>query len=273
MTPKVDFNLPPADALKFFRAKGLQPSYAWQDMMHEEHDRAFTVAKMMDIDLLKDVRDYVDYAIREGLTTQEFIDGLKPELQRRGWWGAQMMIDPLTQEQRSAQLGSARRLKIIYETNQRTAYAAGQWERIERVKQAMPYVMYTAVLDGRTRPAHAAWNGTVLRADDPWWHTHTPPNGWNCRCSVIQLSERMMGRMGKQAADKAPDSPTREWTNPRTGEVMQVPVGVDPGFGYAFGASNRAEAARATLREKAATLPDDMKAAALDAANRPRESP
>jgi SPP1 gp7 family putative phage head morphogenesis protein len=272
MTTQVDFKQPPAEALKFFRQKGLLPSFAHQDVINQEHDRGFTVAKMTDIDLLKDVRDYVDYAIREGLTTKDFIDGLRPELERRGWWGVQLMVDPLTQEQKQVQLGSARRLKVIYETNQRTAYAAGQWERIERTKAAMPYIMYTAVLDGRVRPAHAAWNGKVLRADDPWWQTHTPPNGWNCRCSVVQLSERMMKRTGKDAPDEAPPVEMRDWTNPRTGEVMQVPAGVDPGFGYAFGASNRAEEARALLREKAAQLPDDMRKAALAIANRPTDA-
>lgn len=111
--------------------------------------------------------------------------------------------------------------------------AAGHWSRIEENARTAPYVMYSAVLDGRTRPAHRAWHGKVLRHDDPWWQTHTPPNGWNCRCTVIQLSERDLARLGKAGSDEAPPSPTRAWTNLRTGEVHQVPADVDPGFGYA----------------------------------------
>lgn len=271
MATAVDFNLAPAEALKFFRAKGLRTSFAWQDMLHDEHDRAFTVAKMMDLDLLADVRDYVDNAIREGKTVQEFIDGLKPELQRRGWWGRKEMTDPDTGETKEVQLGSSRRLRVIYDTNLRTAYSAGQWERIERTKARRPYVMYSAILDGRTRAQHAAWDGKVLRADDPWWQTHTPPNGWNCRCSVIQLSDRDLRGMGKSGADKAPPSPMRDWTNPRSGEVIKVPVGVDPGWGYAPGASRRSAEARNLLREKIADAPPDLGAAAMPFVTRPRD--
>ena len=85
----------------------------------------------------------------------------------------------------------------------------------------------------------------------------------NCRCTVIQLSERDLAKVGKQGPDEAPPSPTREWVNPRTGEVLDVPVGVDPGFGYAPGASRRAEAL-ALAREKAAAAPAEFRQPFLD---------
>lgn len=174
------FNLAPEKAVEFFRPKGLATSFAWQDMLHEEHDHYFTIAKMLDLDLLGDMKKYVDRAISEGWTRTQFVERLIPDLMVRGWWGRQEMIDPATGETVEAQLGSVRRLKTIYDTNLRTSYAAGHWERIETNKRTAPYVMYSAILDGRTRAAHAAWNGKILRHDDPWWKSHTPPNGWNC---------------------------------------------------------------------------------------------
>lgn len=232
MTVAIDFTLAPADAIDFFRGKGLQPTYAWQDMMREEHDAAFTVAKMVDVDLLEDVRGAVDKALSEGRTLRQFRDELEPELMRRGWWGRAEMIDPRTGERETVQLGSPRRLRTIFQTNVKTAYAAGQWQRIQDVAERRPYLMYDAVLDERTRPEHAEWDGTVLPADDPWWESHYPPNGWGCRCSVVQLDAAQLRRMGKSGPDERPPGTTRRETNPRTGEVRDVPTGIDEGWDY-----------------------------------------
>jgi uncharacterized protein with gpF-like domain len=102
--------------------------------------------------------------------------------------------------------------------------------------------MYDAVDDNRTRAEHKAWDGIVLRVDDPWWDTHRPPNDFGCRCSVIQLTAEEAERMGKKPKEDRPSKPagarpahegeTREYENPRTGEVMQVPRGVGPGWAY-----------------------------------------
>lgn len=251
--------LEPQRALEFFRKKGLRASFAWQDVMHAEHDANFVVAKMMDLDLLADVRDAVDRALTQGKTFQQFREELEPELVRRGWWGRAEMADPATGEVRDVQLGSPRRLRTIYDTNLRTSYAAGHWAKIQEGKSSAPYLMYDAVDDNRTRPEHAAWDGKVLPADDPWWKTHYPPNGWNCRCTVVQLSRDQVRRLGLEVADEAPPSPEREWINPRSGEVEQVPVGVDPGWAYTPG-STRTELVRESAQAKARTLPPELAA-------------
>lgn len=250
--------------MEYFRRKGLQTTFDWRDMWQQEHDAAFSVAKMMDLDLLRDVRTAVDKAIATGESFQTFRDGLEPTLVKSGWWGRAEMKDPLTGEVRNVQLGSPRRLRTIFNTNLQTAYAAGHWEQIEATKAEAPYLMYDAVDDGRTRPEHKAWDGTVLPVDDPWWKTHYPPNGFNCRCSVIQLSAAQVRSMGLEVASEPPPSPTREYTNPRTGEVSEVPKGIDPGWAYAPGTS-RAGSAVQRLVEKAAEAPPQMGARAMKA--------
>ena len=237
------FDLAPREALAFFRAKGFKLGFAWQDVWHEEHDAAFTVAKMMDVDLLRDVRAAVDRAIAEGTTLAQFKKELEPTLQDAGWWGKRAVVDPGTGETVLAQLGSPRRLRTIFRVNLQTAYAAGNWEQIQDTKADAPYLMYDAIDDNRTRPEHRAWDGTVLRADDGWWATHMPPNGWNCRCSVIQLSRDQLAAMGK-TVEAAPPVAEREYENPRTGEVSRVPVGIDPGFAYNPGESRTARLQR-----------------------------
>lgn len=237
MTIEARFDLPPEKALKFFRAKGFITSFAWQDVWQQENDAAFTVAKMMDVDLLRDVRKAVDRALAEGLTFEQFREQLEPALVDAGWWGKKEMTDPDTGETKAVQLGSPRRLRTIFRVNLQTAYQAGHWQQIQDTKDEAPYLMYDAVDDGRTRAEHREWDGKVLPADDPWWQTHMPPNGWNCRCGVIQLSAEQVRAMGKEVERRAPEGGAYQYTNPRTGEITNVPKGVDPGWAYNPGAS------------------------------------
>lgn len=170
--------VPPEEAIRFFAAKGRRATFDWPEMLHEEHAADFTVAKMGELDLLDATHRAVRDALAKGRTFEQFRQELEPTLRAAGWWGRQERTDPLTGERRMVQLGSTRRLQIIYDTNLRTAYAAGQWERIERVKAARPWLRYVAVLDARTRPLHRAWHGTILPVDHPWWRTHYPPPQW-----------------------------------------------------------------------------------------------
>lgn len=223
--------LPPEEAIESFRRKGYQIGFDWRDVWQEEHQRSFTVAKAMRTDLLQDIRAAVDEAIAEGTTLAQFRERLTPVLQERGWWGRQAMVDPLTGETVTAQLGSPRRLEIIFDTNLRQSYAVGRWERIERNAADFPFLRYVATLDERTRDDHRAWHGTILPVDDPWWDTHYPPNDWRCRCTVVPLTPEQAEALGGPSTEPPP-SPTRAWRNPRTGEVIRAPQGVNPGFAY-----------------------------------------
>jgi SPP1 gp7 family putative phage head morphogenesis protein len=237
MTVQFRFDLAPEEAVEFFHRKGLAVAFDWRDQWTVQHDTGFVVAKMADLDLLADVKTAVETAIAEGQTLAQFKKDLMPMLVRAGWWGQREQTDPATGKRELVQLGSARRLETIFRTNLMTAYSVGEWERIEETASDAPYLMYDAVGDKRTRDQHRSWDGLVLRWDDPWWREHYPPNGWNCRCSVIQLDEEDLRGLGKAGPDEAPPDKRREWVNRRTGEVMQIPTGVDPGFNYSPGRS------------------------------------
>ncbi|MEO6217752.1 MAG: phage minor head protein [Sphingomonas sp.] len=233
-------DLPPAgvqpeEAIAFFRSKGYKIGFSWQDVFKGEHVKWFTVAKAMSRSVLEDIREAVDDAIANGTTLADFKKTLRPKLEAKGWWGKKRMIDPATGRHETVQLGSPRRLKTIFDTNLRTAYAAGKWERIERTKSAFPFLEYSAVLDGRERPQHHAWSGTILRADDPWWETHYPPCAWNCRCTVVQRSQRMLDRQGKTVTEEPVAFDEVPWTNTRTGETGMIEKGLDKGWDYNVG--------------------------------------
>lgn len=88
------------------------------------------------------------------------------------------------------QLGSPRRLKVIYDHNLRTAHAEGQWQRIQDAKAALPFLMYDHTPSQHERPEHKAWDGMVLRVDDPWVAIHYPVKAWGCHCRMIRLGQR-----------------------------------------------------------------------------------
>lgn len=257
LTPKPGFSFPgpvPSEALAFFRAKKLTVGFDYRDVWRAEHATQFTVAKAMNLDVLISLREGVDQALANGTTFAQFKRELTPLLQRLGWWGVDEMTDPLTGERRLVQLGSPRRLKTIYDANLRTARAAGQWERIQRNKASHPYLLYRLGPSENHREQHVRWNGTLLPVDDPFWATHSPPNGWGCKCWIRQVSkheyERLKGT-GKYLSE-APSQPLREWINKRTGEVEQVPDGIDPGWDTNPGAAGRLAQVEQRLQEKQA---------------------
>ncbi|MCW8842404.1 MAG: phage minor head protein [Rhodobacteraceae bacterium] len=218
---------PPPEVSRFLKNKGYMPAFSWQDVEPEEHAVAFSVAKATQLDVLKDIREELQAAIDEGLPFAEFQKRLRPRLEARGWWGRKKQIDPQTGKIREVQLGSPRRLKTIYRANIRTARAAGQWERIERTKKALPYLVYLLGPSERHRPHHAAKEGLVLPVDDPFWDTWMPPNGWGCKCHVRQITRREAEERG---ISESPETPMREVFNSRTGEIKSIPSGIDPGW-------------------------------------------
>ena len=71
-------------------------------------------------------------------------------------------------------------------------------------------------------------------------------HAWGCRCRVEGVSERRLRRLGKTGPDEAPPENLRQVVVGRGGDArkVEVPAGVDPGFGYRVG-DTRDDIARA----------------------------
>lgn len=224
--------LPHRDAIEYFRSKGFAPPlqrFHHLDHFREDHARDFVVAKAMRDDVSQVIRAEIDRTLAEGRTLAQFQAELAPRLQQMGWWGESIQRDPLTGELQEVQLGSMRRLRTIFDTNMRTAHAAGHWARIQRTKQAFPYLEYVQIERPSKRHDHAHFHGKIWRVDDPIWLRIYPPNGYFCGCHVIQRTEGWMRRMGKTVSPPI-DLDEEPWVNKRTGERFMVPKGVNPGF-------------------------------------------
>jgi hypothetical protein len=226
-------SLPPEEAIAYLKAKGfaLSPTFDWRDMWQADHAASFTIAKSAGYDILGDVHAALVDALQNGTTFGDFAKSITPTLQAQGWWGRGPALDPKTGETKIAQLGSPRRLKTIFDVNMRMAYSAGKWTKAEATKGTHPWGQYCAIHDDHTRPLHRDWDGTVVHMDSEWAQTHATPCGWGCRCDWRFLSDHDLGEEGLKPASP-PKPPMISYTNARTGEVSQVPIGVDPGFGY-----------------------------------------
>jgi hypothetical protein len=215
------FKNAPREVIDYFDRRGSRPIDAWTDIAPREHALQFTVARTLGYDVLDDLRAAVRMAVVNRQSFEDFKRDLIPILQQKGWWGK------VEKNGEIIQLGSVRRLKIIYDTNIATAEAAGDWRRIQAVKRELPYLEYMSSVSERKRPEHLSWVGITLPVDDAWWGTHYPPNGWMCKCRVRSRAEPREG-----ARTTAPPLQEIAWTNKKTGEVQMVPKGIDRGFDH-----------------------------------------
>ncbi len=211
--------LPFEEAIGFFRQKARVSTQHWTDVWRTAHSHSFMVAGAASDALLSDFQGAIKKALGSGTTLAEFRRDFDAIVERHGW----------------AYNGTPGwRSRIIYETNLSTAYSAGRYAQMTdpETLAAFPYWQYQHSGSRHPRLQHLAWNGLVLRADDPFWSSHYPPNGWRCGCRARVVSEGGLRRMGKTAPDRSPPIETRAWRNPRTGETHEIPVGIDPGFDY-----------------------------------------
>lgn len=220
-------SLPFQEQNEFLRRKLNLPTSGWTDVYGREHDYAFTVAGANRDALVADFRQAVERAIEGGGTLQEFRRDFDRIVATHGW---------------SYNGGRNWRSRVIYETNLRSSYMAGRYEQLLAVREQRPYWQYIhSDAVEHPRPEHQAWNGMILRWDDPWWQQHFPVNAWGCQCSVRALSERDLVRMGKTGPDTAPPIVWEQRTigqrSPQGPRTVQVPQGIDPGFEYTPGQS------------------------------------
>lgn len=240
-------SLPFFEQIAFFKDKVDMPTQSWLDLLGAGHDRAFVVAGAMKADLLADLHAAVLKAIEQGTTLDTFRKDFNSIVAKRGWTGWTGEDTPE---------GRAWRQEIIYGTNLRTSYQAGRYAQAQAIAHRRPYWRYRhndTVHD--PRPLHVAWDGLILRADDPWWKTRWPPSGFGCRCRIETLAQRDLDRMGKSGPDPTPDDGTYEWLDKRTGKTHTLPKGVDPGWDYTPGATRDLIA---EVKAKAAGLPGKL---------------
>lgn len=77
-------------------------------------------------------------------------------------------------------------LRAEYNFVNASAEMAARWESFAEDGDRYN-LQYRTAGDDKVRPEHAALNGVTLPMSDSFWEDFYPPNGWNCRCTVVQV--------------------------------------------------------------------------------------
>lgn len=197
------------EAEAFLRDKVAMAPEDFARLQEAARSKAFTAAGIASLHALEDLLALLQRAMEEGWTLREFQQEAPAVLERHGYTG----LTPYQTDN-------------IFRTNMQVAFQAGRYRQMTRpdVLRARPYWQYDAVNDRRTRPTHRALDGKVFRADDPFWDTWYPPNGFRCRCSVRSLSEEEVRRQGLVVESGVPDMVEVDG--------MARPLLPDPGWGH-----------------------------------------
>ena len=195
--PTMDFKSPPEDAIRYLEQKFPKASWAYTDLLDNAHDRAFVVAKMVDVDLATTVQRSIIDAMKTGQGYKAWAKDIDKVLAKSGWYDGQINVDSQGNAKKVV-TGGQHRLETIYRTNVAAAYEAGRQQVIfnDRDDDPFGYVMYSAIMDNRTRPTHKALHGKVMEKSDPAWQSISPPNGYNCRCTIVELTQGQVDRYG-----------------------------------------------------------------------------
>ena len=103
-------------------------------------------------------------------------------------------------------------LRTEYDTAISVGQNASAWNRFKKEQNLYPYLKYQTAGDSRVRPKHAALDGKVFRIDDTSWRAIYPPNGYNCRCEMIQLSRDEVTPADEMDGEQAKAALGEEWS-------------------------------------------------------------
>ncbi len=125
------------EAIAFFADKVPLTTAELYKLAEVSRDRAFTVARVVSMDVIMDVHDAVQKVIETGETLADFQGRLSDIMAARGWQG----LTPWHTE-------------TVFRNNIQTAYSVGRYDQMITMKDRF-YGEYDAVNDLATRPAHA----------------------------------------------------------------------------------------------------------------------
>lgn len=166
------------EAIEYWRSLDVVTKAQLETMSARARNRAWTMAGIAQLNLLRDIFEALDQAIANSESLEEF-------------------------RARAPQMLSKQQADLAFRNAVQKAYNAGRWQQLKdpEARRMRPYLMFDAILDSRTSPICTARDRTIKPADDPYWVTNNPPLHHRCRSSLRSLNEEQAKRHGGVTAD------------------------------------------------------------------------
>ena len=165
-------------AADYLRARGVEPAADFYARLEHLRHEAWTLAKLSDVEQIEQVKQSLVKALAEGKSFREWQQALTPE----------MLALPRHYQE------------TVFRTAMLSSYNGAKWTHFRAHAERRPILRYIAINDQRTRPAHHALHGLMMPVGDERWANLAPPLGFNCRCTMVSLSEKQAKALGYSGA-------------------------------------------------------------------------
>lgn len=156
---------------------------AFDELLEANHENAFRLAEINNLELVFDVWQALDNSLEQGVDFRDFKKSFGETL-KAAWTGSSKQ--------------KATRLETVFRNATQQSYNHGRWAQLEEpeLKRLRPYRLFDAVRDKRTSKICRDAHGTLLPADHPFWDTRVPPCHHRCRSTIRSLRARDAARRG-----------------------------------------------------------------------------
>lgn len=96
-------------------------------------------------------------------------------------------------------------LQAEYQTAKQAGYHAANWATYMRDAKDFPNLKYVTQNDERVRDSHQSLHGIIAPLNGDFWAKYYPPNGWRCRCYVVQTAENPSADIPTKVPDVKPE--------------------------------------------------------------------
>lgn len=144
-------------------------------------DKAFASAIIKDAGLSEAIKESLSQTLAEGKSLRDWRKGANKIFDKKGL----TRLNPWQAE-------------TIYRTETTMAFGAGQYAKLQEVKNRFPYWQYVTAGDERVRDSHKALDGKIFKTEDAQYY---PPVGFNCRCKARPISKRQAAKRGITGPD------------------------------------------------------------------------